>query len=56
MFRDFDFVFELCRFGSAGRLPLVQQKYAEHLESEREFERAEEFYLKVFLCFLTFFN
>uniref|UniRef100_A0A915D9T4 IFT80/172/WDR35 TPR domain-containing protein n=1 Tax=Ditylenchus dipsaci TaxID=166011 RepID=A0A915D9T4_9BILA len=34
---DFEFVFELCRLGATNRLPIVQQKYAEHLEDEGNF-------------------
>lgn len=45
-FRDFDFVFELCRLGATGRLQAVQHKYAEHLEDAGEFNQAEEYYLK----------
>lgn len=46
IFRDFDFVFDLCRFGAAPRLPFVNHRYAEFLEAEGNFDRAEEFFLK----------
>ncbi|KAI6244211.1 Intraflagellar transport protein osm-1 [Aphelenchoides fujianensis] len=43
---EFEFVFELCRLGATHRLPEVQLKYAEHLEDEGDFARAEQFYLQ----------
>ncbi|KAI6232370.1 Intraflagellar transport protein osm-1 [Aphelenchoides besseyi] len=43
---EFEFVFELCRLGATNRLADVQLKYAEHLEDEGEYNRAEQFYLQ----------
>lgn len=42
---DFDFIFDLCRLGAKNKLVDVQLKYAEQLEDDGDYAKAEQFYL-----------